>query len=94
MAYVQVDVDIDEFDTYELVDELCRRLKKDASGRKKLTDKQKAELKEVMTDLTEILLPQPELIEVVTLEDKMKYDHLVKVFGKYSSSQMEKALPE
>ena len=91
---VCVDVDLDEVDTWELVEEICSRLRR-GSGRKSLTDKEKKELKENMDNLQEALLMVPvSVIEVKTLDDKMKYEHLSKVFTKYSYVQLESMLPE
>jgi hypothetical protein len=96
MAYVSVDVDIDmdDIDTDDLVDECCRRLRK-AGGRKSLSDNEKKELKESFAELGEALSMIPiESIEVKTLDDKMKYEHLAKVFNKYNSFDIERLLPE
>lgn len=95
MPYVSVDVDIDldEIDTEDLVEEICRRLRKNGV-RKTLSDKQKADLKESYAELGEALSMLPiESIEVKTLDDKMKYKHLASVFNKYTSSQIESLLP-
>lgn len=96
MAYVSVDVDIDldDIDTDDLVEECCRRLRK-AGRRNSLTDKEKKDLKESFTELWEALLMIPvDNIEVKTLDDKIKYEHLSKVFNKYNSSDIERLLPE
>ena len=92
MAYVNVDVDLDEFETYELVDEVVKRLKK-AYGRKELTKEQKQELKESASDL---LTQLDGVIEAgypnATLEDKMKKDVILSVWNKYTSWQLEEKL--
>ena len=96
MPYVSVDVDIDldEIDTDDLVEEICRRLRR-TGGRKSLSDKEKKELKESYAELSVALSMTPiEHIEVKTIDDKMKYEHLVKVFNKYHSSDIERLLPE
>ena len=90
---VCVDIDLDEVDTDDLVEEVCRRLRR-AGGRKSLSDREKKELKESFSDLSAALSMIPiESIEVKTLDDKMKYEHLASVFNKYTSSQIESALP-
>ena len=96
MPYVSVDVDIDldEINTNDLVDEICRRLRK-AGGRKQISDKEKKELKESYSELGEALSRLPtESIDVKTLDDKMKYEYLAKVFSKYNLSDIETFLPE
>lgn len=96
MPYVSVDVeiDLDEIDTDDLVEEMCRRLRKKV-GRKALSDNEKQELKEAVSELSDALLMIPTAsIEIKTLDDKMKYEHLAKVFDKYHSSDIERLLPE
>jgi len=96
MPYVSVyvDIDLDEIDTDDLVEEICRRLRKN-SRRKPLSEKEKKELKESYAELGEALsMAIVESIEVKTLDDKMKYEHLVKVFNKYTLSYIERVLPE
>jgi phenylpyruvate tautomerase PptA (4-oxalocrotonate tautomerase family) len=92
MPYIQVDIELDEFDTDDLVQELTSRIK--ASGRKRLTDKQKAELMEDLKDLYRALgLADDSAISVKTLDDKMKIEHLSSVWNRYSSSEIEQRLP-
>lgn len=94
MPYVNVEIDLDEIDTNELVEECCRRLKKEGS-RKSLTDKQKKELKESYYELAEVLSMTPSKgIDIKTLSDKIKYEHLSNVFEKYSLTQIQSKLPE
>ena len=93
MAYVEVDVDMGDLETHELVDELCSRLKS-SFGKKALTDKQKKSLAEDLQPIFEMLLPNPfEGIEIKSLDDKMKCEHLANVFNKYTSSQLENLIP-
>jgi len=49
MAYVEVDVDIDEFDTSDLVNEVVKRMKQE--NRKKLTAEQKKRIKDEYLEL-------------------------------------------
>ena len=86
MPYVSVyvDIDLDEIDTDDLVEEICRRLRKN-SRRRSLTEEEKKELKESYAELGKALsMAIVESVEVKTLDDKMKYEHLVKVFNKYT----------
>lgn len=90
MAYVQVDVDLDEFETYEIVDELCSRFK--TYGKKQLTDKQKAELKLELDDLIKQLNISTDGLPVQSLDDKMKLDVILSVWNNYTSWQLEEKL--
>lgn len=95
MAYVSVDVEIDvnEIDTDDLVNEVCRRLKNKV-GIKALSQDEIEELKESYTELANALDMQPtEHIEIKTLDDKIKYEHLANIFSKYSATQIETLLP-
>lgn len=94
MAYINVDVDIDEFDTHELVQEICRRLSKER-GRKSLTPKQKEEIKEEFSALQDALNFSIDAgIAIRTLDNKIKYEHLAIVFNKYTVEQIQGLLPE
>jgi len=55
---VNVDIDMDEIDTDDLVEEICRRFRRIGS-RKSLSDEQKKELKESFADLGKTLLMAP-----------------------------------
>jgi hypothetical protein len=97
MGYISVEVDIDidlyEIDTDDLVEEICRRLKSFGS-KKSLSDKEKKDIKESLSDLEDSLNISPvESIEIKTLDDKMKVEHFSSVFYKYTSSQIENLLP-
>lgn len=92
MAYVEVDIDLDEFETYEIIDELVRRFKK--VGKKGFSEEQKKSLIEDVNELNKSLGLFSTGLLVKTLDDKMKVDHLIKVWGKYNSFDIEKMLPE
>jgi len=90
---VEADIDLDEIDTDDLVEEICCRLKRFGS-RKSLSDKEKKDIKESLSDLEDSLNISPvESIEIKTLDDKMKVEHFSSVFHKYTSSQIENLLP-
>jgi|GEM_PF-6461378 len=95
MPYVSIDIDLDEIDTEDLVEELCDRLKRDF-GRKALTDDQKKDLKETFGPMMESLglVPSSDILQIKTLEDRIKYEHLAKVFSKYQVSHIQQALPD
>jgi hypothetical protein len=87
MAYIEVDVDLDCFDTDDIVDELISRLKYQ-KGRKSLTDKQKQEMSNEFLNLLPV-----KGIEIKSLEDKLKFEHFANVFHRYSISDIENRLP-
>ena len=82
MAYVTVDIDMDELDTDEMVDELQRRL-----DRGRIPDSEKKQILELGSNTSV-------WFEIKTLEDKLKMEHLQSVFKKYSISELQKLLPE
>ena len=95
MAYIEVDVEMGDFEAYELAGELVKRLKKDyVLKRFKLTDKQKAELKDALHELALTLGETLEQsVPIESLDDKIKLEHLIKVWGKYNASDFENKLP-
>lgn len=94
MAYVSVDVSISEFDTYELVDELIDRLKSSRKS-KQISEKQKQELAEELKDMFKFFkLNIVNEIDTSLLVDKMKLEHIIEVFNKYSINDLETRLPK
>lgn len=92
MAYVQVDLDLDELETYELVEEVVIRLKREY-GRKQLTKEQKEELKKSAGDLLMSLNgTQDDGYPDNSLEDRLKKDVILSVWNKYTSWQLEEKL--
>ena len=91
MAYIEIDVTLDEFDTSDLVSEVLDRLKRD--GRKRLTEQEKKDVKEVFADFAkELGLPQNE-VRSTTLDATMKMDYLMQAFHKYSLAELEQRIP-
>jgi hypothetical protein len=91
MAYIEVDVNLDEFDTSDLVSEVLDRLKRD--GRKRLSEQEKKDVKEVFADFAkELGLPQNEVI-VTTLDANIKLEYLMQAFHKYSLAELEQRIP-
>lgn len=91
MAQIEVDVDLDDFDTYELLRELKSRIRR--FGRKGLTESQLKELKADLLEANKELGILLDGIEIKTLEDKMKIEHLGRVWDKYTFYQLENQLP-
>lgn len=91
MAYVSVDIDLDDIDNYELFKEAINRIKSygklKASGNSKKMDEFIEEIKEFVKELNISSLPNK------TLEDNMKFEHLEKIWNNYSSSQFESLMP-
>jgi len=89
MATVEVDIDLDNFEPYELVDALFKKIK----HRQSLTDRQKSDLKESMNDLfKEMCLVYHYDILNPSLEDKMKLEVIQSVWNNYTSWQLEEKL--
>jgi hypothetical protein len=99
MAYIEVDVDINEFCTNELIDELVHRLRSKNQRLKKQVNKE--DIEKVRKAIKVEFVDLPELIgndsingfELKTLDDKMKMEHLVQVWSKYTLSQIQYLLP-
>lgn len=92
MAYVNVDVDMSDFDTDELVDELVKRFQS-TRVTKKLTAKQIGEIKRSVEDLLPFLnMGDYKGVPNETLEDKMKRDAILSVWDKLTSFQIEERL--
>ena len=93
MAYVTVEVDMADINSYELVEEVCWRLTK-KNSRKSFSDEEKKQIKESFLLLGESRsVFNFKHIEVKTLDDKMKYEHLFFIFNKYSVEQIQNLLP-
>jgi hypothetical protein len=91
MPYIEIDVDLDEFDTDDLIEELSFRVKR--IGKKGMTDKNKQAIKEPLMDLLTVLnLTPDDTIEVKTLDDKIKYEHIASVFEKYTAFELQSIL--
>ena len=90
MAYVNVEVDMDEFETHEICTELVRRLK--SYGRKQLTEKQKTEIKEELSELTQKLSLSFSDVSINSLNDKMKIDFIMSIWDKYTIWELENLL--
>ena len=96
MAYIHVDIDVTEFDTDEILSEAIHRL----NSHKKLSlrdQNYKNELINMVKDLYEQLEFEKndisETIEIKTLDDKYKLEHLSKIWNKYTPTDFENNLP-
>jgi hypothetical protein len=91
MAYVEVEIDIDEFETEEIVTELIRRLKT-WKTKNVPTDKQNERVLNELRDLFRRLGGTGETFPQKTLEDKMKAEYLKSIWDKYTAFQLEEKL--
>lgn len=76
---VDIDVELDEFTTKDILDEL-----KDRINSNEIT----------LKDLKKLFSLSLHGIEIETLDDEYKIDHIKKVWNKYTASQMEQLLKE
>jgi len=86
MAYVEVEVDLDEFDDDEIFDEAILRINR----AKKVSSKDK---------LMQVLQPYIDEfasagLSIKTYDDKAKLEHISKIWDKYTSFEIEKLIPE
>jgi len=86
MASISVDVDIDEFDDDEIFQAASERINTVKRNNVK-RDKLIRDIQPLMEELSFDQLPNK------TLDDKMKMEHLMKVWDKYNSFQLEQLLP-
>ena len=91
MAYIitEVDVDLGDFRTDDLLHECLRRIK-NKDTRKELSNNIVKEFLDEIRVLSGLESP----IKIESLDDQMKYEHLSKVFSKYNSLDIERLLPE
>jgi hypothetical protein len=87
----EVEFDIEDIDTYDLVNELSNRIGR--FKRKQLTGKLLENLRADFSELAEKLNFADSGLQIKTLEDKLKVEHLTKVWDKYTSWQIENLLP-
>ena len=79
MAYIEVDVDIDEFSTSEIVDECIERIT--TKGRNKITSNQREEL----LDALGVFHKQGK----TSLLDELKMELLASAIDKYTLNELE-----
>lgn len=92
MSYVTVDVDLDDFDTDDLVREVVRRLDS-TRKQKQLTQKQRREIFDKLSDLFIIIRSGfPAMLPSDTIEDQAKRELFISVWNKYTSWELEQKL--
>jgi hypothetical protein len=93
MAYIEVDVDLSDFETEDLLEEVLGRIGR--MSRKGLSDTEKESLKELILDYADELKIAPSLTPtpISTVEDTMKMEYLMQAFSKYSLAELEQRIP-
>lgn len=86
-----IEIDLEDIRTHDLLEEVCDRIS--GTSYKQLSIKDKNSLKLEFQDLATALYSLGDAIPMDSLEDKMKYEHLSKVWNKYSSTEIENLLP-
>lgn len=93
MTSVSITFNLYEIDTDDLVSELCNRIQRQRTT-KGVSEENRKELRTSIIALGNAMAMPPDTsIQIRSLDDKMKYEHLTKVFEKYSTSQIEQLLP-
>ena len=93
MAYVNVDIDLDEFDTDELCNELSSRINK--FGRKGLSEEQKKRLWKELEDFAKELkedIQGDSPLTVSTLNDALIIELFSEAKERYSLSELQQRL--
>lgn len=88
MAYIDVEIDLDDFDDDDIFEEAILRLRR--MRRSSPSEAQKEEIREVIAEFNNVfnMEPAPEM-KIETFSDKMKVDLLIPVYEKYSYQQIE-----
>jgi hypothetical protein len=90
MAYIEVDIDLDEFDTGDLLSELLSRIGK-SSKKKGLSKEELESIKEVVSEYADELgITGPIKSNV---EEVLKRELLEKAFEKYSLIDLQTLIP-
>ena len=87
MPYISVKFDMFDIDTRDLVNEVCRRLKGESKAHRITT----IQLNQIIASINTINNEKP--LPDKTLEDRLKTEHLQKIWEKYPSHIIEKLLP-
>lgn len=88
---VDVDIDLDQFDTEDLVQELISRIRYNCRRKGEMTEKQKERIRNEIKQISSVLEEVP-MFRKKSLDDVMKIELLNSVWDKYTSFQLEKIL--
>lgn len=90
MASIYVDVELDEFDTEEIMHELTYRIRSLSRYNKNPLE----DIKDEVRELSEVLnIKTFKGVTVETMEDQMKIEYFAKIFEKYTLTEIENKLP-
>lgn len=90
MAYIEIDVDLSEFNDDEVIDELKYRI-----VQTHYPDEDIKELLETIKDNKRYskLFEDIDSLSIKTLDDKLKLEHLLKIWNDYTADEIENLLP-
>ena len=91
MRYVNIDINLDDFDFDDILDYAVKEVKYKVS-KNALRDTHKEKLKKLFNEITTSNLHDSPTKK--SLMDEMKMEYLSKIFDKYTLEQIENALPE
>ena len=95
MAYVTVDVDLDDLDLDDLIGATIDKIESEGRRRDRMSDNGKASYDRLINELKDTVgISNTAGLIAKTLDDQMKLEHLSKVFSKYTCAQIEQLLPE
>ncbi len=94
MPYINIDVDVEleEFDTNDLIEELEERMKAERPGCKGFGNRQRARLIKMLKELKYGEVVQPVSKGGPSLLDRMKVEVLIEAKEKYSLDQLKSLL--
>lgn len=84
-----IDIDLSEFSTTDLIDELIKRL-----DRKMVSAHEKNEIQLALEEALKSKFQNTMQVKISNLNDIYKMEHISKIWNKYSPQQIENALPE
>lgn len=84
-----IDIDLSEFSTTDLIDELIERLE-----RKSVRNHEKSEIHLALENAITASFSNTLKVKISNLNDIYKMEHISKIWNKYTPQQIENALPE
>lgn len=90
MAYVHVDIDLDEFETHELISEIAKRSR--LRKKPELTRHDKKELMSSIEQFRVDIAISEGFPEVKTVEDQLKLEIILAAWKRYNAEELEQRL--
>ena len=84
-----IDIDLNEFSTNDLIDELIERLE-----RKNVRNHEKSQIQSALENAVTANFSNMLKIRIRTLNNVYKMEHISKIWNKYTPQQIETLLPE